>query len=261
MLERGRTRWKSARAAVAIVCVLALTGLGATAGGAADTRTERAQLVRVTFTGKGGGRYLDITRWLRDDTRECYARRTADETIAVSWRLVWSARLSPSGRGLTLVSVAPEKATATGRARGTSVRDSCDAAEDEEPGWAGSDRCDSALPVGKKGGLTARTRTNGVALALRGPFYRGPSLQQHCELDIRNDQLAAHFFLDAATLARLADGRSVNVPVGTKHPRPGDAFEATRNCSAFPHIYDGVVYLYDCDDTLVWSGRLSVVPA
>ena len=109
--------------------------------------------------------------------------------------------------------------------------------------------------------LTARARANGVALSLRGPFFRGPSLQQHCELDIRNDQLAAHFLLDDATLARLAGGRSVNVPVGTKHPRPGDAFEATRNCSAFPHIYDGVVYLYDCDDTLIWSGRLSIVPA
>ena len=248
------------RAAVAGLCVVALAALGATAGGAADTRTERAQLVRVTFTGKGGGRYLDVTRWLRDDTRECYARRTADETIAVSWRLVWTARLARSGRGLSLVRVAPAEAAATGHARGTSVRDSCDAAENEEPGWAGSDRCDSALPVGNKGRLAARSRANGVALALRGPFYRGPSLQQHCELDIRNDQLAAHFLVDDAALARLADGRSVNVPVGTKHPRPGDSFEATRNCSAFPHIYDGVVYLYDCDDTLIWSGRLSIVP-
>jgi hypothetical protein len=243
-----------------MLCVVGLTGLGATAGGAADSGTQRAQLVRVTFTGKGGGRYLDVTRWLRDDTRECYARRTADETVAVSWRLVWTARLAPGGRGLTLVSVAPEKVTASGHVRGTSVRDSCDAAEDEEPGWAGSDRCDSVLPVGTKGRLTARTRAKGISLALRGPFYRGPALQQHCELDIRNDQLAAHFFLDAATLGRLADGRTVNVPVGTKHPRPGDAFEATRNCSAFPHIYDGVVYFYDCDDTLTWAGSLSIVP-
>ncbi len=202
-----------ARAAAATLCVVALAALGATAGGAADSRAGRAQLVRVTFTGKGGGRYLDVTRWLRDDTRECYARRTADETIAVSWRLVWTARIAPSGRGLSLVRIAPAEVAATGHARGTSVRDSCDAAEDEEPGWAGSDRCDSPLPVGTKGRLTARTRTNGVALALRGPFYRGPALQQHCELDIRNDQLAAHFLLDDAALARLADGRSVNVPV------------------------------------------------
>ncbi len=77
-----------------MLCVVGLTGLGATAGGAADSGTQRAQLVRVTFTGKGGGRYLDVTRWLRDDTRECYARRTADETVAVSWRLVWTARLA-----------------------------------------------------------------------------------------------------------------------------------------------------------------------
>src|SRR3954468_8205718 len=149
MRERGRTGGRLVRGAIAILCVVALTGLGATAGGAADSGTKRAQLVRVTFTGKGGGRYLDVTRWLRDDTRECYARRTADETVAVSWRLVWTARLAPGGRGLTLVSVAPQKGTAAGHVRGTSVRDSCDAAEDEDPGWAGSDRCDSVLPVGK----------------------------------------------------------------------------------------------------------------
>jgi hypothetical protein len=33
---------------------------------------------------------------------------------------------------------------------------------------------------------------------------------------------------------------------------------AHRVLSAFPHIYEGVVYLYDCLDTLIWNGRLSI---
>jgi hypothetical protein len=213
----------------------------------------------VTFTGKGGGRYLDVTRWLRDDTRECYARRTADETVAVSWNLVWSARLVRTTHGFALVDVAPKGGTRAGRVNGDSVRDSCDAAEEEEPGWAGSDRCLSALPIRAPGRMSARPARFGIALTLRGPTYGGPG--QPCELDVRNDQLAAHFTLSASALAGLAAGRSMAAPVGTAHPRPGDAFAATRNCSAFPHIYEGVVYLYECDDTLIWSGKLSISPA
>ncbi|MDX6447549.1 MAG: hypothetical protein QOD08_12, partial [Gaiellaceae bacterium] len=30
---------------------------------------------------------------------------------------------------------------------------------------------------------------------------------------------------------------------------------------AFPHIYEGVVYLYDCDDTLVWKGTVTLRPS
>jgi len=34
----------------------------------------------------------------------------------------------------------------------------------------------------------------------------------------------------------------------------------TRNCSHFPHLYDGVEYLYDCDDTLIWNGAVAIKP-
>src|SRR5438045_7796683 len=120
-------RWR--RLALGVIPLLAALALGAASGSNGATSATRVQIM---FTGKGGGRYLDITRWLRDDTRECYARRTADETVAVSWRLVWTARLARGSRGLSLAGVAPAQVAATGHARGTSVRDSCDAAEDEE---------------------------------------------------------------------------------------------------------------------------------
>jgi hypothetical protein len=38
------------------------------------------------------------------------------------------------------------------------------------------------------------------------------------------------------------------------------AYVPTRNCSHFPHLYDGVEYLYDCDDTLIWNGAVSISP-
>jgi hypothetical protein len=239
--------------------VLASASAAPATAGAAAAGASAGRLVRVTFTGKGGGRYLDVTRWLRDDTRECYARRRADETVAVSWRYVWTARLVETKRGSQLVGVARKGAAAAGHVHGISVRDSCDAAEEEEPGWAGSDRCDGPLPVASSGRLSTRASGSGIDLALGGPVYGGPA--HPCELEIRNDQLAAHFFLSAAMAAELDSGHGVAAPVGTAHPRPGDSFQATKNCSAFPHVYEGVVYLYDCDDTLTWSGRLSISPA
>ena len=33
-----------------------------------------------------------------------------------------------------------------------------------------------------------------------------------------------------------------------------------RSCSHFPHLYDGVEYLYDCDDTLIWTGSVTIRP-
>jgi hypothetical protein len=80
-------------------------------------------------------------------------------------------------------------------------------------------------------------------------------------MSVRNDQLVAHVALTRTLIARLATGRRITLPVGTAHPGPHDAYLGRRLCSAFPHIYDGVVYLYDCDETLVWSGTVTLRPA
>ena len=218
--------------------------------------SSRPVVIHITFTGKGGGRYLDVTRWLREDTRECYARRTADETLAVSWRLSWGGRLAHTATGYVLEESALRGATIQGRVTGTSVRDSCDAAEEEEPGWTGSDHCNGRLPVRTKGNLAVKRSGSKLQLSLRGPVFGSPG--HPCELEIRNDQLAAQLPLTSNDLARAARGGTVRLPVGTAHPRPGDAFLATKNCSSFPHIYEGVVYLYDCDDTLTWRGSVTI---
>jgi hypothetical protein len=215
-------------------------------------------LVRIVFTGKGGGRYLDTTRWLREDTRDCYARRIADETLSLTWRITWTAPLLRSTAGYTLGAPTSRDAEVTAFVRGTQVRDSCDSVE-EEPGWNGSSRCDSNLPIVASARLVPARRSGGTILSLRAPKFGSPD--RPCELDIRNDQLFAHALLPAASLTRTAEGKQVTLPVGANHPGPGDAYQRQRDCGQFPHIYEGVVYLYDCQDVLVWNGTLTVVPA
>ena len=230
-----------------------VASVSAGAGSAAGTT------VRIVFTGKGGGRYLDHTRWLREDTRLCYARRLADEDLSVRWRIEWTATLQRTATGYALSKATMGEPSVAGSVDGTSVRDSCDSA-DEEPGWGGSTTCQASLALRSSGGLTARAERGGrLRLGLRGPVYASPG--SPCELDIRNDQLVAGVVLRPDVLARIAAGRPVAMPLGTRHPGGGVSYKATRSCSLFPHIYDGVVYLYDCDDTLVWSGGLSIVPS
>ena len=230
-----------------LVALVAVTG---------SPGSSSARSVQITFTGAGGGRYLDITRWLRDDTRECYARRTADETVSVSWRLAWTGSLVRTVQGYRLGALGNARPAVKGSIRGITVRDGCDAADPEvAQGWIGSDKCAGALPVKRPGGASASRRV----LALRGPVYGSPP--KPCELTVRNDQLAAHVALSPRVLARLAAGKTVSVTVGTAHPGPGDSYLARRFCSAFPHIYDGVVYLYDCDDTLAWKGTVTLRPS
>jgi hypothetical protein len=233
-----------------------LVALAALVAAAASSGSTSARRIEITFAGAGGGRYLDITRWLRDDTRDCYARRTADETVSVSWRLAWTGSLVRTASGLRLGALGSMRPAVKGSIRGTTVRDGCDVADpDVDQGWIGSDKCAGALPVKRQGGAAV----TGRVLALRGPVYGSPP--KPCELAVRNDQLAAHVALSPRVLARLAAGKTVTIPVGTAHPGPGDSYLARRFCSAFPHIYDGVVYLYDCDDTLAWKGTVTLRPS
>jgi hypothetical protein len=255
----GRGRFAGSVALIAGAVTVIVCALPAAAGGSGRAVDSRSQTVRVVFTGNGGGRYLDVTRWLHDDTRECYARKTADETVAVSWRLIWTVRLRGTPGGYRIEPVSGVAATIAGSAAGTAIRDSCDAAEEEEPGWSGSSTCRSRLPVETSGRLEAQPGAAGAELFLRGPVFAGPA--QPCELQIRNDQLVANLGLSNQILRTLAAGKTATFRVGTWHGRANDHYAPTLFCSAFPHIYDGVVYLYDCRDTLVWNGAVSFSPS
>jgi hypothetical protein len=226
--------------------LVALTCWTVVATASPGRAAKKTGLVRIVFTGKGGGRYLDTTRWLREDTRECYARRIADETLSLNWRITWTAPLLRSAAGYTIGAPTSRVAEVTGSV-------------EEEPGWNGSARCDSTLPIAARASLVPVRQSDRTILSLRAPRFGSPD--RPCELDIRNDQLFAHALLPTASLTRAAAGRTLTLLIGSNHPGPGDTYQRQRNCSLFPHIYEGVVYLYDCRDVLVWNGTLTVVPA
>ena len=216
--------------------------------------------VRVVFTGKGGGRYLDVTRWLEEDGRECYARETTDETLSVSWRIAWNAELVTRRGHRVLVPRRRTGSMVAGRVQGSTVRDFCDEPEDGPadvgPDWPGTTHCDGSLAVESSGSLAART-VLATRLDLRGPEFGSPP--KPCDLSVRNDQLVAGVVARPSMLAKVAAStRPVSAAVGTTHPGRAVHYQGTRTCSAFPHIYDGIVYLYDCQDTLVWDGKVTI---
>src|SRR3954447_11938159 len=212
--------------------------------------------VRVSVTGKGGGRYLDVTRWLEDAGRECYARKTADETLSVSWQGDWNAVVTDRG-GLRVTG--PVRRGVQGTVIGSAVRDFCDEPEEGlaevSADWPGATECTGAMAIQAQPFVRASART----LTLQGPAYGSPP--RPCELFVRHDQLSAVVTLTPQAISRLEAGHTVSMAVGTRHPTPGKSYEATRTCSQFPHVYDGIVYLYDCEDTLAWNGTLVLTPS
>ena len=241
-----RMRWGAL--VLLVVAVLAVPTV-------AGSRTAPTH-VRVSFTGKGGGRYLDVTRWLTDAGRECYARKTADETLSVSWQVDWNAVVTDGG---ALRAVGALRRAVQGSVIGTAVKDFCDepveGLAEVGPDWPGATECTGPMGIQAQPFLRAK----GNMLTLQGPAYGSPP--KPCELFVRNDQLSAVVSLTPQTIARLQAGHTVSMPIGTRHPTAGKSYEATRTCSQFPHVYDGIVYLYDCEDTLAWNGTLTLTPS
>ena len=242
-------------AALAATVALALP-----AGAVSKPAPATTATYRVTFTGSGGGRYLDITRWLEDSTRECYAKKVADETLSVSWTLGWNVTIVQRGSKMQIRSAKQTQRVVQGSVRGDAVRDFCD--EPEEgltevgPDWPGTTQCDGPMQIASRGWV-AITRGAKPHLFLRGPKFGSPP--RPCELDVRNDQLETAVPLPAQNGPRLARaGASVTVAVGTRHPTAHKSYVPTRLCSLFPHIYDGIVYIYDCEDTLTWDGSVTL---
>src|SRR4051812_21684284 len=124
--------------------------------------------VRVSFTGKGGGRYFDVTRWLQDAGRECYARKTADETLAVSWHVEWQAVVTDSG---ALRVTAPLRRLAQGSVVGTAIRDFCDepaeGLAEVGPDWPGATECTGAMEIQAQPLVRAAARGGRTTLTLR----------------------------------------------------------------------------------------------
>ena len=220
---------------------------------------QKPQAVQITFTGKGGGRYLDHTRWLREDTRECYASLLADEDLRVQWRIAWTGTLAPGREGLLTASPRPRQRLDRRLRRRLRGHATAATPPTRSPAGAGRRSARPRSTCTRTAGSPPRAVAGGLRIDLRGPVYKSPG--SPCQLDIRNDQLVAAVQLDQAALDRIAAGKTVTVPVGTRQPAPsGITYKPVRSCSHFPHLYDGTEYLYECDDTLIWSGSVTIRP-
>jgi hypothetical protein len=239
--------------ALLAVGLLAAGAVGGRAGGASDSSGPPfAGSVRVVFQGSGGGRYVDTFRLVEQGgEKECYAREVADEMVSVSWTASWfgSGFPWPGAR-------AAARSVSGGSVTGSAVRDDCDNPEQADPLWSGSDSC--AGPLTEAGPATISVSPSGgrILVTVKAPAFAAPSTP--CDLRIRNDQLIAHALVDPAA---LRTGRSLVVPVGTRRPGPGDAYIPTAVCSDIARRYDGEVWSYDCTDTLIWAGTLTLTRA
>jgi hypothetical protein len=244
-----------------VIGALALPASGVTSDLRVHGSTAKTAKVRIVFTGKGGGRYLDVTRWLEESTRECYARQTADETLSVSWSLTWNATLVERDGRYGLRSQTRPKGTVEGSVDGTAVRDFCDEPdpdlEDIGPDWPSTTSCERSIGASSTGSLR-RVELDGsrATILLRGPVYETPP--GPCELSVRNDQLVASVATDQPAVRQLTGRGTVSILTGTRHPGHGVTYTPTQFCSAFPHIYEGIVYLYSCEDTLIWGGKITL---
>ena len=148
-----------------------------------------------------------------------------------------------------------------GASTARTVRDYCDEPEDGPddvgPDWPGTTRCDGSLGVRSNGSLSARTSSAAGSLLLRGPRVRQPAEAVRPQRPQRPARRRRRRPAVAAREGRHLV-RAVTAAVGTTHPAPDVHYQGTRTCSAFPHIYDGIVYLYDCEDTLVWDGKVTI---
>ena len=84
---------------------------------------------------------------------------------------------------------------------------------------------------------------------LHAPLFADP--EAPCDTTIRNEELVAHFALPRS-------GRTITAQLGSEHPGPGDSYAPVRLCDELPHIYDGFVWLYSCEDELTWQGTLTI---
>ena len=183
-------------------------------------------------------------------------RRPPTQTLSVSWTISWNAQWCSAGSATCWCRARVAKVA--GSVHGRTVRDYCDEPQDlptTASRLAGHARCDGALGV-RSNGLSAPS--GGGTLLLRGPEFA--ARRSRATSASATDQLVARVLAPQSLLAKVATSLRRYRRGRTRHPAPDVHYQGTRTCSAFPHIYDGIVYLYDCEDTLV-SGREGHDPA
>jgi hypothetical protein len=227
----------------AVLLVAAAAALCAwPAAGAGDVGAANARTVHIVFTGKGGGRYFDHTRWLHEVTRECYASRLADELLSVQWRIEWTAMLVPGSTGYVLRSPARLGDVIRGSVEGTAVRTAAILRTER----LGGDDVGPTSPRTAASRLGRQRVCSSVCAAAPGPASRATDIGmiswRREWLSIRVDQAASV-------------GRSF--PAGTRHTARGSSTRRHGAAHTSPHLRQRRPATSDLNDTDL-NGAVSV---
>jgi hypothetical protein len=231
--------------------LVAAAALGASLVSAAVTPTYT-----VTFTGTGSEHQLDQKQNIEDDGT-CNAAEHVDVTATLAWSSSWL-RFNPAGRS----PVGRPAQIAGSRAVGTHVKDACGLPLTDAPdGWVSQQSCDAELVAtgSPQLSLVKKTATT-LVLAIAAPPFAVPVGVQ-CPLNVRNDQLGVHVVVPLKKLRALKKGRSLTFAVGTARPGPGDVYAPALDCSQPTKPYLGYRTADHCQDTLSWSGSVSITRA
>ena len=150
---------------------------------------------------------------------------------------------------------------------GTAVRDFCDEPEEglAEVGadWPGTTQCDGPDGVARAAVRSlAEARASAHHAHASGPDVRQPAASRASSSSATTSSPRRSRRSHRPTISRAPGGRTVlDADRDAAPDRRGSPYEATRTCSQFPHVYDGIVYLYDCEDTLAWNGTLTLTPS
>ena len=179
----------------------------------------------------------------------------------MSWTLGWTVTVVQRGSKTELRSATPTQRVIQGSVRGDAVRDFCD--EPDEglaevgPDWPGTTQCDgpmqTCLARMGRGHDAARSRTSSCA-GRSSAAPRGRASSTCATTSSKRPSRSSRTRPDASRdRVRASRWRSARA---TRAPRK--SYVPTRLCSHFPHVYDGIVYLYDCEDTLTWDGSVTL---
>jgi hypothetical protein len=210
----------------------------------------------IVFTGTGTEHHVDEQQNIQDSGL-CDSAEHVDVTAGLSWQTAW-AGFRPAAR----TALAQPASIAGATVSGTHVKDACGLPLDEAPeGWVSQGSCSSPLVSAGSPQLTVVHRSaTTLELAVSAPAFAVP-VAAGCSLNVRNDQLATHVVVPLKKLLALETRGSLTLAVGTARPGPGDLFSPSIDCSQPTKPYEGYRTADHCQDTLSWSGTLTITRA
>ena len=220
---------------------------------AATANAATAPSYTITFTGTGTEHHLDTQQNIQDSGL-CDSAEHIDVTATIAWSTTF-----PGFRTASRSALAQPAQTTGSQVTGSDVKDACGLPlEQAPPGWIATTTCSSPLVSAGSPSLTVEKKTKtAMTLALTAPPTTVP-VGVGCPLNVRNDQLATHIVVPLKKLTALKKKKSLSFAVGITKPGPGDYYVPAQDCSQPTKPYEGYRTDDHCQDSLSWSGAVTI---